>query len=453
MKMRPAHHDFVTPQEFVASIGFDHRLAPYDLTASIAHAEMLGRRRIISPRDSGRIAGGLRRLLAQLKKGRRPLMRAEDVHYAIEKTLFRTIGPLAGKLHTARSRNDQTVTALRLYLRDRIDETDARLRGLIGAFVSQAEKNIAAVMPGYTHLQPGQPLLLSHHLLAYAWMFQRDRERLADARKRVNRLPLGAAALAGTTFPIDRAWVAKRLGFAGVVENSVDAVSDRDFLVEFLAAASLIMVHLSRLGEELVQWCAPALGFVTIADPFVTGSSIMPQKRNPDVAEIVRGKSGRVFGSLTALLTILKAQPLAYNRDLQEDKPPVFDAVDQVTASLDVAAPMVRSLVFHREKMRDACRLGHLLATDVADGLVRRGIPFRQAHGFVAEAVRHAHARGLSLEQVPLSVWRSISPVFGPWLTETLSLDKAVRARVSPGGTAPVRVKEQIRSLRRLLRS
>jgi argininosuccinate lyase len=442
----------VTPQQFVASIGFDRRLAPYDLEASIAHVEMLARRRIVAPKEGKRLAAGLRRILARVKAGGR-LLPAEDVHYALEKTLFRAVGPLAGKMHTARSRNDQTVTALRLYLREQIDVLSEGLRDLAAAFLLQAEANASAVMPGYTHLQPGQPVLLAHHLLAYAWMFQRDRERLAGVRRRTNVLPLGAAALAGTAFPIDRAWVAKRLGFDGVIENSIDAVSDRDFLVDFLSAASLAMAHLSRFCEEVVVWSNPSFGFVTVADDFATGSSIMPQKRNPDVAEIVRGKAGRVFGSLAALLALLKSQPLAYNRDLQEDKPPVFDAVDTLKACLDVTAPMVRSLAFRSDKMRDACGLGYLLATDMADALARRGLPFRQAHGVTAAVVKYAQDHGLPLEDVPLTVLKTYSPLFGPWIHQVLSVDKAVAARASRGGTAPSSVRRQLAGLKRLLRA
>jgi argininosuccinate lyase len=280
-------------------------------------------------------------------------------------------------------------------------------------------------------------------------MFQRDRERLADLRRRVNQLPLGAAALAGTGFPIDRQWVAKRLGFEGVIENSMDAVSDRDFLVEFLAAASLVMTHLSRFAEELILWTNPAWGFVRLADDFTTGSSIMPQKRNPDAAELVRGKTGRVFGDLTALLTILKGTPLAYNRDFQEDKPPVFDAVDTVEACLDVTLPMVQTMKIDGSRTREACRQGFLLATEVADGLARRGMPFREAHGAVARAVRYATERGVPLEEVPLSFWRGLSPLAGPWIREALSLDKAVAARRSFGGTAPAEVRRQRAALRR----
>jgi argininosuccinate lyase len=440
-----------SPAQFVSSIAFDRRLAPYDLEASIAHVEMLGRRRIVAPAESRRLAAGLGRLLSRVNRGRR-LPAAEDVHYAIEKALFLEIGPLAGKMHTARSRNDQTVTALRLYLRRHVDHWDGLLADLARAFLDQARRNARAVMPGYTHLQPGQPVLLAHHLLAYAWMFQRDRERLADARRRINVLPLGAAALAGTSFPIDREWVARRLGFDGVIPNSMDAVSDRDFLVETVAAASLVMAHLSRFCEELVVWSNPLFGYVTVADDFATGSSIMPQKRNPDVAELVRGKTGRVFGDLAALLTLLKSQPLAYNRDLQEDKPPLFDAADVLESSLDVAAPMVRTLRFDHARLRDACRWGHLLATDVADALARRGMPFRQAHGVVAQVVAYANEHALPLEDVSLSVWRAYSPLFGPWVRDVLSLDGAVRSRSSFGGTAPASVARQLRDLSRLLR-
>ncbi|MBI4397424.1 MAG: argininosuccinate lyase [Elusimicrobia bacterium] len=441
----------VAPQEFVASISYDHRLAPYDLEASKAHVEMLGRQRIISSSEQSRLLTGLRRLSEKVRKGQR-LAPAEDIHFAIEKAMFQAVGPVAGKLHTARSRNDQVVTAFRLYLRDHIDQIKGRLADLAEAFLAQAEGNPNAVMPGFTHLQPGQPVLASHHLLAYAWMFVKDQDRLDEVRRRTNILPLGAAALAGTSFPIDRLWVARRLGFDGVMPNSIEAVSDRDFLVDFLSAASLVMVHLSRFGEELVIWSNPSFGYVTLADPFVTGSSIMPQKRNPDMAELVRGKAGRVFGDLVALLTTLKAQPLAYNRDLQEDKPPVFDAVETVSACLDVMTPMVRTMTLHAEKTRESCRWGFLLATDVADALVRRGMAFRQAHGVVADVVRSARAKNISLEDMPLDAWRKFSPLFGPWVRDVLSLDKAVAARASLGGTAPKEVRRQIRRLRALLK-
>ena len=435
-----------TPAEFVASIGFDGRLAPYDLAASIAHVDMLARQKIISRAEGAKITAGLKRVAAKIARGGR-LLDAEDVHFAIEKTLYKEVGPVAGKMHTARSRNDQTVTALRLYLRDHIDGINQRLAALVDAFLEKKGAN--APMPGYTHLQPGQPVLVAHHLLAYGWMFQRDRERLADVRRRVNQLPLGAAALAGTTFPIDRHWVAKRLEFEGVIENSMDAVSDRDFLVEFLAAAALVMTHLSRLAEELIVWTNPSFGFVHLAEEFTTGSSIMPQKRNPDMAELLRGKAGRVFGDLTAMLTILKGTPLAYNRDFQEDKPPVFDAVDTLEACLDVTIPMVRTMKVNKDKTRDACRLGFLLATDVADGLARRGLPFREAHGAVAKAVRYAVERNCTLEEIPLAYWRDLAPQAGPWISDALSLDAAVAARRSFGGTAPAEVRRQSASLRR----
>lgn len=440
-----------TPEEFVASIAFDGRLAGHDLAASIAHVEMLGRQKILTGAEAAKIVAGLRRLSARVEKGGR-LLDAEDVHYAIEKSLYKEIGPLAGKMHTARSRNDQTVTALRLYLRDTVDGVSAQLADLAAAFVDQAEKNLATVMPGYTHLQPGQPVLAAHPFLAHAWMLARDRERLADVRRRINRLPLGAAALAGTPFPIDRLWVARRLGFDGVVENAMDAVSDRDFVVELLAALALVMTHLSRWAEELIVWTNPSFGFVTLADPFVTGSSIMPQKRNPDMAELIRGKTGRVYGALTALLTLMKGTPLAYNRDFQEDKPALFDAIDTVRAVLDVTIPMTRTMVVHAERTREACRLGHLLATDVADALARRGLPFREAHGIVARIVRYAGEHRLGLEDVPLSVWRDLTPLAGPWIKDVLSVDRAVAARRSRGGTAPAEARRQIGLLRRLLR-
>ncbi len=451
LKNYSCHYQPTTPEDFVASLSFDQRLAPYDLEASVAHVEMLGRQKIIPKKDCHRLLGGLKKLLADVSKGRR-FSQAEDIHYAIEHAMFHLLGPVAGRLHTARSRNDQVITAFRLYLRHHIDGLQKRLSRLIQAFIGQAEKNKHAIMPGYTHLQPGQPVLAAHHVLAYAWMFLRDKERLSDVRQRVNVLPLGAAALAGTTFPIDRLSVAKKLGFSGVVENSIDAVSDRDFLVEFVSAASLVMTHLSRISEELIVWSNPCFGFVTLANDFVTGSSIMPQKKNPDMAELIRGKTGRVIGDLTALLTLIKAQPLAYNRDFQEDKPPVFNTMDIVESCLDIAIPMIDTLVFHPEKTRESCRLGYLLATDVADALVRKGLPFRQAHGAVAKVVKYAQAKNLSLEDIPLPVWRSSSTLFGPWVHDVLSLDKAVSARSSRGGTAPVEVRQQVNRLNHSLK-
>lgn len=443
MKYRP-----VSPSDFVASFGFDHRLATHDLVASMAHVEMLGRRRILSRAEAAKIIAGLKKLVARVNAGGR-LLKTEDVHFSIEKSLYSEIGPLAGKMHTARSRNDQTVTALRMYLRERVDGLRERLRTLELTFVDQAEKNVETIMPGYTHLQPGQPISAAQHFLAYAWMFRRDRERLADVRRRVNRLPLGSAALAGTTFPIDRAWVARKLDFDGVMENSIDAVSDRDFLVEFLAAGALVMTHLSRWAEELIVWSNPSFGFVTLADPFITGSSIMPQKRNPDMAELLRGKTGRVLGSLTALLTLIKGTPLAYNRDLQEDKPPVFDAVDTLEACLDVSIPMAQTLKLHPDRTKAACRLGFLLATDVADALARRGLPFREAHALVGRVVTDCLKTNRTLEDLTLDDWKKFSPLFGTWVTSVLSVEDAVAARRSFGGTAPGEVRRQIALLRK----
>lgn len=442
---------FASSSRFIASIEFDHRLAPFDLEASAAHVEMLGRRRIISRADSARLRGGLKKLSALVAKGRR-LPPGEDIHVAIEQALHASLGPVAGKAHTARSRNDQVVTAFRLYLRRHADVVREKLRALARAFISQAEKNLGAVMPGFTHLQPGQPILVSHHLLAYGWMVERDLQRLKDLRVRLNRLPLGAAALAGTSFPIDREWVARRLGFEGVIENSIDAVSDRDFAIEFLSFASIAMMHLSRLAEELVLWSNPAWGFVTLQDEFVSGSSIMPQKRNPDVAELIRGKCGRVYGDLVALLTLLKAQPLAYNRDLQEDKPPVFDAVELLEDALDVAAPMVAGMAIHRENTLRACGQGDLLATDVADALVRRGLPFREAHEAVASVARYARNQGIPLAEVPLAVWQGASPLLGGWVRGVLSVEASVASRRSQGGTAPDAVRRQMALLKRALK-
>ena len=442
-------------KEFTASISFDRRLAPFDIAGSLAHARMLGARRILSRRDVAAIVRGLARVRREIESGRfKWSLDDEDVHLNIERRLTALVGDAGKRLHTGRSRNDQVATDLRLWLRAEIDAIDALLVRLIQALLAQAERHAALVMPGFTHLQVAQPVTFGHHLMAYVAMLERDRERMREVRSRVNRLPLGAAALAGTSFRIDRARVARELGFESVAENSLDAVSDRDFAIEFSAAASLVMVHLSRFSEELVLWASPSFGFVRLADRYCTGSSIMPQKKNPDVPELVRGKSGRVFGSLVALLTLMKGQPLAYNKDNQEDKEPLFDAAATLKASLAVFAGLVASLTPVAKAMRAAALQGHATATDLADYLVRKGVPFRDAHETVARAVRAADDAGVDLAALPLSRLKAFSPKIGADVRKALTLEGSVAMRNHPGGTAPAQVREAARRARsRLKRS
>jgi argininosuccinate lyase len=442
--------DFVL--RYTSSIGFDRRLALADIEGSLAHAAMLAQQKIIGAEDLAAIERGLAQIRGEIERGDFAWrLDLEDVHLNIEKRLTDLVGDAGKRLHTGRSRNDQVATDLRLWLRGEIDHIVAALRALQRALVEQAAQHAGTVMPGFTHLQVAQPVTFGHHLLAYVEMLERDRERLADARRRVNRLPLGAAALAGTTFPIDRDFVAARLGFEAVAANSLDAVSDRDFAIEFVAAAALIMVHLSRLAEELVLWMSPRFGFVRLPDRFTTGSSIMPQKKNPDVPELARGKSGRVIGDLVALLTLMKGQPLAYNKDNQEDKEPVFDAVDTVLDSLRAFAAMVPGIEADAAAMRAAAAEGHATATDLADYLVRRGLPFREAHEAVARAVRAATQRGVDLADLPLDVLREFVPQAGDDVAGALTLEGSVAARNHPGGTAPTEVARQAEHWRQRL--
>ena len=376
----------------------------------------------------------------------------EDVHVNIEKRLIALIGDAGKRLHTGRSRNDQVATDMRLYVRSAIDDVAARIIGLRHALLDLAEAHAATVMPGFTHLQVAQPVTFGHHLMAYDAMLSRDAERFGDCRARVNRLPLGSAALAGTGFPIDRDRVARELGFDGLCENSLDAVSDRDFAIEFAAAAALTMMHLSRFAEELVLWSSPGFGFIRLADRFCTGSSIMPQKKNPDVPELVRGKSGRVFGDLVALLTIMKAQPLAYNKDNQEDKEPVFDIVDTLLPTLIILTDLVAGgIEVDAVRMRAAAGTGYATATDLADYLVRKGLAFRDAHEVVAQAVRHAEASHVDLAQLPLAVLQRFSPLIGDDVYGVLTLDGSVASRNRAGGTAPEQVRGAIRAARAAL--
>ena len=429
-------------KRFTASIAFDKRIAGYDVAGSLAHARMLAARGILSGADLASIERGMAMIRGEIESGAFAWsLDREDVHTNIERRLTELVGEAGKRLHTARSRNDQVATDVRLWLRDEIDEIRGRIARLLRALLDQAERHAALVMPGYTHLQVAQPVTFGHHLLAYFEMFKRDRARLADCRRRVNVLPLGAAALAGTTFPIDRERVARELGFEEIAANSLDAVSDRDFAIEFAACASLIMMHLSRFAEELILWMNPRFGFVRLPDRFCTGSSIMPQKKNPDVPELVRGKSGRVFGHLMALLTLMKGQPLAYNKDNQEDKEPLFDAVDTVKDSLGAFAELVAGIEPQPEAMRSAALEGYSTATDLADYLVRRGIAFRDAHEIVARAVREAELKGCDVSGLPLSVLKGFSSVIGEDVFRALTLEGSIASRNHAGGTAPSQVK------------
>ncbi|HEX6101518.1 MAG TPA: argininosuccinate lyase [Alphaproteobacteria bacterium] len=437
--------------EINASIGFDRRLWREDVEGSKAHAAMLARQKILSPEDAAAIAQGLDRIAAEIESGAFPFRAEfEDIHMNIEARLKELIGEAAGRLHTARSRNDQVATDFRLWLKRAIDRVDAGLIDLQAALLDQAERHVATVMPGYTHLQPAQPVTFGHHLMAYVEMIGRDRGRLKDARARMDECPLGAAALAGTSFPIDRDATAKALGFARPMANSLDAVSDRDFALEFLSAAAVLSVHLSRFAEELVIWASPAYGFVRLSDAFTTGSSIMPQKRNPDAAELVRAKAGRVIGALNGLMIALKGLPLAYGKDMQEDKEPVFATVDTLELTVAASAGMVRDLEPDAGAMRRACSMGFLTATDLADWLVRRlGLPFRQAHHVTGALVRKAEEKGVGLEGLSLADMQDVEPAITPQVFEVLDIDAAVKARGSFGGTAPDRVREAVRAARR----
>ena len=441
-------------QRFTASVGFDRRLALHDIAGSLAHARMLAACGVLARADLKAIERGLTRIRAEIRAGTFEWrIEDEDVHGNIERRLTELAGDAGKRLHTARSRNDQVATDLRLWLRDEIDEIGRRLAALENALLAQAARHAALVMPGFTHLQVAQPVTFGHHLLAYVAMFARDRERLADCRRRVNVLPLGAAALAGTTFPIDRERVARELGFEAVAENSLDAVSDRDFAIEFTACAALAMVHLSRFAEELILWMNPRFGFVTIPDRFCTGSSIMPQKKNPDVPELVRGKSARVIGHLAGLLALMKAQPLAYNKDNQEDKEPVFDTVDTVRDALAVFASLVAGIKPQAKAMRAAALEGHATATDLADYLVRKGVAFRDAHEAVARAVRAAEKAGCDLAALPLRALQRFSKEIGNDVYKVLTLQGSVNARNHPGGTAPVQVRAAVQRARKQVRA
>jgi argininosuccinate lyase len=439
-------------KRYTASVAFDRRLALHDIRGSLAHARMLAKQGIIGADDLAAIERGMAAVKHEIETEEfQWSVDDEDVHLNIEKRLTALVGDAGKRLHTGRSRNDQVATDLRLWLREEIDGIDGHLRAYQAALLDLAESHADTPMPGFTHLQVAQPVTFGHHLLAYFEMAARDRARLADCRKRVNRLPLGSAALAGTTFPIDRDFVARELGFDGVCANSLDAVSDRDFAIEFAAAAALIMTHASRFAEELILWMSPRVGFIDLADRFCTGSSIMPQKKNPDVPELARGKSGRVFGHLMGLLTLMKGQPLAYNKDNQEDKEPLFDTVDTVRDTLAIFADLVAGIGLKPEAMRAALRQGHATATDLADYLVKKGLPFRDAHEAVALAVRAAEARGCDLAELGLDTLRGFSPLIDADALDVLGIEGSLAARAHAGGTAPARVREAIALARRAL--
>lgn len=432
-------------EEFTASIDFDKRLYHQDIRGSIAHARMLGKQGILPMAEVEKIVAGLQEVLARIEAGKFDFSVAlEDIHMNIEARLTEKIGEAGKRLHTGRSRNDQVALDIRLYLRDEIVEISAYLDMLVDSLIYQAEANLGVIMPGYTHLQTAQPILFSHHMMAYVEMFTRDKGRMEDCLRRMNALPLGAGALAGTTFPIDREYVAELLDFPAVTRNSLDSVSDRDFALEFMGASSILMMHLSRFSEELILWSTSEFKFVELTDSFCTGSSIMPQKKNPDVPELVRGKTGRVYGNLMALLTVMKALPLAYNKDMQEDKEPLFDTIDTVKGSLKIFADMVREMRINAGNMRAAAAKGFSTATDVADYLVRQGMPFRDAHEVVGKTVAYCITNGKDLPDLTMDEWQGFSDKIGEDIFDAITLEASVNARAATGGTALERVRAEI---------
>lgn len=439
-------HAFV--EAFTASVSFDQRLYPYDIMGSIAHAQMLAHVGILTAEECQQIVTGLQTIQQEIEHGEFTWSVAlEDVHMNIETRLTQKIGVVGKKLHTGRSRNDQVATDIRLYLRHEIDEIQVELTRLLKALLQIAIQETETIMPGCTHLQNAQPVTFGHHLLAWCEMLVRDQERLRDCRKRVNSMPLGAAALAGTSYPIDRHYTAKLLGFETIAENSLDAVSDRDFAIEFTGCAAILMMHLSRFSEELVLWSSPQFQFIELSDAFCTGSSIMPQKKNPDVPELVRGKTGRVYGHLLSLLTLMKSQPLAYNKDNQEDKEPLFDTIDTLKGSLHVYADMIPEIQVQKNQMYTAAQRGFTTATDLADYLVRKGVAFRDAHEIVGKAVRYCIEHNCDLSTLELTVFQQFSPLISEDVYALLTLEGSVAARHHLGGTAPVQVRAAIQRL------
>ncbi|HHL41009.1 MAG TPA: argininosuccinate lyase [Deltaproteobacteria bacterium] len=439
-------------EELNASIGFDRRLLRHDITGSKAHARTLEKAGILTPDETKRILRGLDEVEEEIASGRVELTaHMEDIHMAVERRLTEKIGALGGKLHTGRSRNDQVALDLRLYLRDEIGEIRRLIVSLQRVLVDLAGGHVETILPGYTHLQRAQPVVLAHHLLAYYEMFKRDDERMGDCLRRTDAMPLGSGALAGSPYRLDRAFTARLLGFSRLTENSIDGVSDRDFAVEFLAAAAILAMHLSRLSEELIVWSSQEFGFIELSDAFTTGSSIMPQKKNPDMAELARGKTGRVYGSLMALLTTMKGLPLAYNKDMQEDKEPLFDTVDTIKSLLRVFAPMMASMKVNDERMLRATAEGFLNATDAADYLVARGVPFRQAHEAAGRAVAWCMERGTTLDELTVEQWRRFSQAFGDDIREAVAIGRSVASRKVRGGTAPSEVRRRLRAVEKEL--
>lgn len=439
-------------ESFTESISFDRRLWRYDIEGSIAHAKMLGKKGIIAKEEAEAIVMALREIASEIESGRFIFREdLEDIHMNIEYALTEKIGDVGKKLHTARSRNDQIALDIRLYMRAEIMHILSLIRSLQLSLLDKAEKNLEIIMPGYTHMQRAQPVLLSHHLLAYIHMLERDSERLGDCLKRLNILPLGACAMAGTSLPIDRKYVAELLGFDGVSENSIDTVSDRDFVIEFLSSASILVMHLSRFSEELVLWSTEEFGFITISDAFTTGSSIMPQKKNPDVAELIRGKTGRVYGDLISLLTTMKSLPLSYNRDMQEDKEPLFDAIDTVKAVLSVLRDMIPAISFNKDKMHKAATGGFTTATDIAEYLVKKGVPFREAHEITGKIVVYCLKKGKDLMDLNIDEFREFSQLVDKDIYSVLTPEGSIRNKLSYGSTAKKEVLRQIKRLKALL--
>lgn len=438
--------------DFNSSITFDSRMYEQDIKGSIAHATMLGASGIIDKSESEKIVGGLEEILSDIKSGKLEIdMTAEDIHTFVEGELTARLGQTGKRLHTARSRNDQVALDIRLTLRDEADEVIKKLKKLVGVLCDKAEEHCDTIMPGYTHLQRAQPITFGHHLMAYASMLLRDIGRIEDAKKRMNICPLGSGALAGTTYPIDRKKVADLLGFDGITSNSLDGVSDRDFCIELASALSLVMVHLSRFSEEIIMWCSWEFKFVELDDAFSTGSSIMPQKKNPDIAELVRGKSGRVFGDLTTLLTVMKGIALAYNKDMQEDKEAIFDAFDTVKMCLNAFTPMIETMTVLKENMRHAAAKGFINATDCADYLVGKGLPFRDAYKCTGELVALCIDKGLTLETLPLEEYKAVCNLFDDEVYKAINLEKCVRDRKADGSPCPENVLKQVKAAREML--
>jgi argininosuccinate lyase len=440
-------------EEFTSSLSFDKKLVKYDLLGSIAHAQMLGKCKIIAKEETDKIVEGLKQILKEVQEDKVEIVtgEAEDIHSWVENKLKEKIGAIAGKLHIARSRNDQIALDERMYLKEEVIKIQYLLKELQKSLIVTAQKNLGVIMPGYTHLQHAQPLLFSHHLMAYFYMFERDKGRMQDLYKRIDVLPLGSAALAGTSFPIDREYVALQLGFNRVSENSLDAVSDRDFILEFLSASAILMMHLSRLGEEMVLWSSQEFNFIELDDSFCTGSSIMPQKKNPDAAELIRGKTGRVYGNLINLLTVMKALPLAYNHDMQEDKEPLFDTVSTLESSLFLMSKMIETMQINKEKMEKGTKDDFSTATELADYLVKKGLSFREAHKLVGKIILYCLENNNHLENLALSELKAFHKSFDERTLKILKPQAAVKAKDSYGGTSLKRVEESIKSAKETL--